>query len=110
MKLGKIHVSQKGALSLSCLNFCAVCFFIVRVGSVHHELLGYAVWLNNDVFDVKLLISNLDSLPGIALVPTDLDLISWYFFLGDDNKTTVVSNFVNIDSILCRLPGEASIS
>mmetsp|Transcript_25739 Transcript_25739/g.32040 ORF Transcript_25739/g.32040 Transcript_25739/m.32040 type:complete len:286 (-) Transcript_25739:1075-1932(-) len=79
------------------------------IGTVDHELLGDAVGLDNDIFDVEIALGDLQRFPSLTLVPREFNEVSGAVLASDHKKGTVVANLVDVGAHADGPPGEATV-
>ena len=78
--------------------------------SIHKELLRSSRWLSDDVLDVEWLGGDVHVLPSLSIVPSELNLFSFFSQFRCHNESSMVSDIINVVSGVRRCPGDTTIT
>jgi len=109
MKPCEVHVDDDSLVfGFSFLFLFFHCF--VGLSSVDKELLRGSSRLGNDVRDAELFGSDVDALPSLSIIPSELNFLGVFLKFRRDNESTMISNIVDVVSYMRRFPGDSTIT
>ena len=116
MELSKVDIGEESFVAL--LNLKLAFFFSVIVDismvcsvcAIDHELLGDAIGLNHNVFNVEVVLIDFKRVPAFTFIPGEFNVVNRRVFLCDHNNSSMITNFVDVDTLSDNRPVQSAVS
>ena len=116
MELSKVDIGEESFVAL--LNLKLAFFFSVIVDismvcsvcAIDHELLGDAIGLNHNVFNVEVVLIDFKRVPTFTFIPREFNGVNWRVFFCNHNNSSMITNFIDIDTLSDNRPIQSAVS